>query len=158
MVEATDLIIKIGVEGALGIAFTVCGSLLAVAWWTGNRFGELGASIKGLDTRLTNIEGNMSGLIQHKSPISLTESGREALVKSGLIDFIDKNKNEFLSNCKTKYKITNAYDVQTSAFEYFEKFNFDIDVENRLKKFAFEEGIDMNIVRRLGGIYFRDVC
>lgn len=154
----TTLAINIDLINALGIIFSVCGSLIAIAWYASGRFSGLETGVKGLNTRLTNIEGQIFNITKTASPVSLTERGHKILIESGLKDYIDTNKEKLLDHCKKDNKIESAYDVQISAFNYFNKVNFENDFEKQLKEYAFKEGINMDMIRRIGGIYFRDVC
>lgn len=158
MVETTNFLINIGIYEFIGIIFVVSGSLITIAWWSGGKFTELGIKIDGLDTRLTNIEGKSSGLIISKSPVGLTENGNKVLVDSGLKEYIDNKKEELLNACSIDHKFGTAYDVQVATFSYFEKIAFDLDFENKLKNYSFENGLDIDVLRRIGGIYFRDIC
>jgi hypothetical protein len=40
----------------------------------------------------------------------------------------------------------------------FDTLTFPQEIDDRIKEFAFEKGTTMAIMRRVGGIYFRDVC
>ena len=53
-------------------------------------------------------------------------------------------------------KPTNQYDIQTSAFNFFDKLDFG-EFESKLKETSFQYGMSLEMLRRIGGIYFRDI-
>ena len=92
------------------------------------------------------------------SPVSLTEKGTEILNKSGLKKYIDAHKKDLLVVCDGKEK-TNPYEVQEHVFKIFSSKNiFSSEFYDKLKQFAFNKGTDIEIVKRIGAIYFRDIC
>jgi len=93
----------------------------------------------------------------HGSPVTLNQMGDVWLVESGLKDYLDTNKVDMLNMCEEK-RSTNPYEVQNHIFKHFDTMSFKDDFEDKLKKFAFEKGTTMNVVRRVGAIYFRDLC
>jgi hypothetical protein len=156
--ESTELIIKIGIFETLGIIVTVCGSIVGAAWYASGKFSRTETSIEGLDTRLTNIESYINDVTKTASPISLTEKGNKALQDSGLKDFIDKNKEAFILECQKNHNMKSDYDIQISAFKYFDNIFFGDEFDKKIKDYAFNNGLNMDVMRRIGGIYYRDIC
>ncbi len=154
----TDLIINIGIFQTIGIIATICASLVSLAWAASARFTKTEILLLGLDNRLTTIEGKFSGAFKSKSPISLQPKGQEMLIKSGLKSYIDNNKDSLLRRCHEINSLKTAYDVQEATFACFDKINFDLHLETQIKNVAFSEGFTVEVLRRVGGIYFRDVC
>ena len=147
------LIIKIDWVYFLGII----GSLIAIAWYSSGRFSRSEVLLETLDKRLTNIEGRFSGTFQSQSPISLTVKGKSLLDGSGLNSYIDKKKDNFYEKCKLKKNLKTAYDVQETAFDCLDNIVFDPEFELKLKEFAFQNGVDVGLLRRIGGIYLRNL-
>lgn len=114
--------------------------------------------LKDVRERLATWEGKNAGLYQAQSPISLTDQGREYLYKSGLRDFVDENKDGLMQQVEHEQTMQSPYDVQQIAFEFFDELDLPDSVEKRAKTFAFNHGISMDSLRRIGGIYFRDLC
>lgn len=162
-----ELIIKIDWLYFLGIM----GSLICIAWYSSARFTKSETILSTIDNRLTksetlldtidkrltNVEGRSSGAFQSHSPISLTEKGNNLLDGSGLREYIDKNKESLSLKCKSNKNLTNAYDVQEAAFDCLDNMFFDEEFESKIKEFAFQQGVDMSVMRRVGGIYFRGI-
>ncbi|MFZ3057945.1 MAG: hypothetical protein WA092_02770 [Minisyncoccales bacterium] len=162
MLEATELVIKIGVFETIGLIVSLCitlgGSLITIAWKASGKFSKLETSVDGLDTRLTNIESNMANMTKTLSPISLTEKGTRVLEESGLKKYIDENKESLINDCKDNHSIKSKYDIQSAAFKYFDKLVFNEDFDKQIKDYAFNNGLNIDVIRRAAGIYFRDIC
>lgn len=147
------IVIKIDWIYFLGIM----GSLIAIAWYSSGRFTKAETLLDTIDKRLTNVEGRFSGAFQTQSPISLTVKGTNLLEGSGLRKYIDDNKKDFSEKCRSGKKIDTAYDVQEAAFDCFDNIIFEPMFETKLKEFAFQQGVDMSVLRRVGAIYLRNL-
>lgn len=157
--------IVIGVAEAIGIMVSILiaflvftGILLRLAWYISGRLTGAETSIKILGERFTSFEARNSETIISSSPIKLTEKGERILEKSGLKKYIDDNGKVFCNSCEVKFKMSSPYDVQVAAFEFFNQHLFSPNDEKNLKLTAYEEGVSDSVVRRIGGIYFRDFC
>lgn len=149
--------IHIGWEYFLGIM----GGLILIAHYSNGRFTALETSmtwvkdiLKDLKTGADNATNPAFGA---HSPVNLNATGETWLVESGLKEHIDSNKDYFIKQCAEK-KETNPYEVQKHTFKLFDETDFDSPFEDRLKKFAFEKGTSMSVIRRIGGIYLRNLC
>ncbi len=150
----TTLIINIGIYKTLGLIVT----LIVGAWYLSCRLTRVETKVDGFDTRLTNLSGRMDNAFDGASPIALLPKGRLIIEDSGLKKYIDDNKEELLVQCKQKSLMTNPYDIQESAFKFFDGIEFGKEFEATLKSSAFKHGVSMDTIRRIGGIYFRDIC
>lgn len=152
-----ELVIKIDWVYFLGII----GSLIAFAWYSSGRFGVLETDMKWVKEKLNDIkilaENQTIGAFAHNSPVALTEIGKNVLEESGLKKWIDDNKTNLFGVCDSK-KETNPYEVQSHVFNYFDTVDFGTTFGDALKKVAFDKGVSMAILRRIGAIYFRDIC
>lgn len=153
----SDLSIQIGWEYFLGIV----GLLIAIAWYSNGRFTALETSmdwvkdaIKELKVNADNISNPAFG---SHSPISLNAMGEAWLVESGMQEFIDNKQAELLQSCEEK-RSTNPYEVQKHVFKMFDVLPIEPAYDDRIKKFAFEKGTTMEVMRRVGAIYFRNIC
>ena len=153
----TELIIKIDIIPAISIIFTISASLVSIAWFASGKFSKIETFMEGLNTRLTNMEGKTAGAFVTKSPIALTDKGGKLLAESGLKEYIDDNKDSLLTSCGV-LSLNNAYDIQNAVFNTFDKITFDIEMDKKLKEYAFSQGVGIDIIRRVGAIYFRDIC
>lgn len=147
------LIIEIDWPYFLGIV----GSLVGVAWYISGKLSKNETLLGGIDKRLTELEGRFYGTFQSGSPINLTEVGNKFLEESGLKAYIDSNKEKFLSDCHKLKKLTTAYDVQEAVFGFFDTVKLEVSFERKLENFAYQQGIDLKILRRIGGIYLRNL-
>lgn len=153
-------------------ALGIMGSLLAIAWYASGRFSKIETSLEGVKERVKDMKENVSLRIEElktdvnnirlnafssNSPISLTEKGWEILNESGLKEYIDTKKDTLLTACSPK-KETNPYEVQEHVFTMFSEYTFEEEIYDTLQIYAFEKGIPMDIIRRVGAIYFRDIC
>lgn len=115
-------------------------------------------SLQDIRERFARLEGSLSGTFKTQSPIALLPKGEEILNKSGLKSYIDTHSKDLLNQCKSANRMDNPYDVQEAAFKFFDKLELSNELENALKTTAFNYGVDITVVRRIGGIYFRDIC
>jgi len=120
--------------------------------------GEIKPDLKDIRERFAGLEGKLSGSLGSASPIHLKPKGTTILEKSGLKKYIDDNKTDLLSKCQSKEQMITPYDIQTATFKFFDEMQFEKEFEDKLKTTAYEEGVSLDVVRRVGGIYFRDIC
>lgn len=144
--------INIGWEYFLGIIT----ALIGVAWFSNGKFTALETSITWIKDNITKLEGRMDNAFGSSSPVKLLSRGIEVLEGSGLKEYINANKDDIMSNCKLKNNPTNQYDIQESAFECFDKLDFG-EFEPKLKEASYRYGMSIETIRRIGGIYFRDI-
>lgn len=91
------------------------------------------------------------------SPVNPTELGWKYLRESGLADIVDKEKREELLNFLKKSLAKNYtdYDVQEMARRVVVSIE-DISVIKPIKDYAFQNGLDADMILRLGGLLLRD--
>ena len=139
--------------------------LVLLAWKGGGRFSGIETSITWikeslikLEGRIGNLEGRFDKSFSTQSPISLLQRGKDILENSGLKKYIDDNESMLLEQCKSEKAMSNPYDIQESVFKFLDEIIFPIDLENNIKTTAFNFGASLDVVRRIAGIYFRDIC
>jgi hypothetical protein len=157
----SQFIIYIGIYKLLGLI----AAIISGAWYLAYRLGKveakidgIGVRVDGLESRVNTMEGRLDNAFTGRSPIALLEKGELILAGSGLKDYIDSNKAALFERCRIKNDINNPYDIQNVAFKFFDHVEFPMNLENRLKTFAYGRGISMEVIRRVGAIYFRDLC
>jgi hypothetical protein len=159
-----EFVIRINWVYFLGIL----GSLIAVAWYSSSRFSTIETDIRWLKKLVSEVKKKVDDIkiesenentkaFASSSPVKLTPRGDELLKDSGLKEYIDNHRHELTTHCKSK-KCANAYEVQECVFSYFESMKFEGKFDTRLKDFAYKQGLSMDIMRRIGAIYGRDVC
>lgn len=148
-----NIVIYIGIWKAL----TLVAAVVAGAWYAAYRLGKVETKVDGFETRLTNLEGRLDNAIGSKSPIGLLEKGKLILEESGLKKYIDDRKTELLNQCKSGNSMSNQYDIQEAAFKFFDQYDFGAFNET-IKSAAFKYGVSVETIRRVAGIYFRDIC
>ncbi len=139
----------------------IMGSIIFIAWYSSARFTALETSMQWVKKILNELKvasdnKNTPAFIS-KSPINLTAIGEKWLIESGIKEYLDLNKEIIMTKCKEK-EDTNPYEVQEHVFKLFDTLELEPDFENKLKKFAYEQGTTMNIMRRVAAIYFRNLC
>ncbi len=151
------LTIHIGWEWFLGIM----GSLILIAWYSNGRFTALETSMQWVKDTLNELkissDNSPTPAFGSHSPINLNQLGKEWLVESGLEKYIDSHKDELMKICEEK-RGTNPYEVQKHIFRSFDTLTLEPTLEDKLQKFAFEKGTTMAVIRRIGAIYFRNLC
>ena len=153
--------IQISWEWALGIIGTLITLAAVGAWNTSKRFTALETSMEWVKETLhdlkTGADNAANPAYTARSPLSLNQAGERWLIDSGLKEYIDANKEYFIKECEAK-KGTNPYEVQKHAFRLFDEINFDPALEDKLKNFAYNTRTTMAVLRRVGGIYLRNIC
>ncbi len=151
------LTIHISWEYFLGIM----SALILVAWYANGRFTALETSMKWMKETINELkissDNQNNKAFAVNSPVNLTGVGEKWLEESGLKEHIDNNKQKYIDSCEEK-KNTNPYEVQQHIFRLFDELSFETAFEDKLKAFAFEQGTTMAIIRRIGGIYLRNLC
>lgn len=94
------------------------------------------------------------------SPLQPTEFGLELLKKSGMEGYVKTNRESLIKKVKEKLKERlkkdyTAYDVQEQSIKLMIELK-DTNLLNTIKEFAFKNGIDIEIILRLGGLMLRD--
>lgn len=117
------------------------------------KFFSFGEILHDIQTKTDNAAH--PGYALH-SPVALTSAGKMWLVKSGLKDYINSRKDALLAAAETQ-NMANPYEVQQWAFRSLDETIFDPDFKNTLEKFAYESGTTMSVLRRIAGIYLRDL-
>ncbi len=149
--------LNISWEWALGIV----GTLLLIAWKGSGRFTAIETGLEWIVDRLKDLKIDIDNVrnqaFQNNSPLVLTPKGKTWLNDSGLKEHIEANLPVLRKSCSEK-KETNAYEVQQHVFSLFDKMEFDKSFDDKLKQYAYEQGISMEVLRRIGAIYFRDIC
>jgi hypothetical protein len=151
--------ITVGWEWALGIF----GLLILIAWKGSARFTALEISMEWIKRTLNELKiavDNANGAksaFGAGSSVDLKPVGVEWLVDSGLKAYIDENKQQLLDQCKEN-RSTNLYELERHIFYLFDRYRFPAELDDGFKRFAFEKGTSMAIIRRVGAIYLRNLC
>lgn len=155
----TGLTINIGWEYFLGII----AALIGIAWYTGSRFAKLETVAEWLKEKLGELKVDLDNAktkaFQQNSPIQLTEKGIALLGDSGMKAYVDEKSSYLLEICKSEKQTKNlktAYDIQAFVFDMFDKLVFSEEVDKKFKEFAYKQGVSIELIRRIGAIYFRD--
>ncbi len=106
----------------------------------------------------TDIQHNLTEVAN--SPIQPTKFGQELLKKSGLEEFIKTKKTILIKKLDVKLtkdsKAYTDYDVQEQSINLMIELK-DTSLLNNVKNYAFENGIRVEILLRLGGFMLRDI-
>jgi hypothetical protein len=136
--------------------FGLIGALILIAWKGGSYFSRMETSLTWIKESITKLEGRMDNAFGSASPVKLLPKGVDVLEKSGLKEFIDNNKENLTKKCASKNNLSNQYDIQEAAFDCFDTLDFG-DFELKLKEASYNYGMSIETIRRIGGIYFRDI-
>jgi len=103
--------------------------------------------------------GKADQLIKSKSPVSLTDKGKEVSNELKAEEIIGRTWDTIYKILEENISDKNAYDIQQYCFEKIsvdpEKY-FDKDGINALKIYAFKEGSPLQLYTRLLAILIRD--
>lgn len=136
------------------------GSLTAVAYYAQGRFTGLETDVAWLKETISELtiraENVHAKLFRSSSPISLTPAGYVALKGSGLRSYINANHTGLLRQLKRVR--SDPYEFQRQTFRLLAELPLDDAVAHHLSKFAFTNGISVDLLRRVGAIYLRDIA
>lgn len=95
------------------------------------------------------------GLIQKKSPFTITELGYKALTESGALKFINDNKAILIKQVEDKNP-KSSYDVQEYCKQVISEYtNSDDFIE--IKEYIYEKGFDLESIVMTMTVYLRDI-
>jgi hypothetical protein len=150
----SELTINISWEYFLG----VIGALIAIAYYSNGRFSGLETSVQWLSEAvrelLVRAENQTQKAFDNRSPVSLTRAGQEILLGSGLKSYIDTQATSWLVRAPSG----DPYRLQAWAFRLLAGMRFEACVNARMNAFAFTHGVTTELIRRIGGIYLRDLA
>ncbi len=151
------LTINMGWEFFLGIV----GTLIALAYYANGRltrletnFEWIADAIRDLTIKMENVSAKA---FEVGSPISLTATGEQLLRDSGLKSYIDRHRDELTPQLRASTAL-DLYTIQESAFRLFASVPLEASFARHLNKFAFRNGTSIDLLRRVGAIYLRDVA
>jgi len=121
---------------------------------------EIKPDLKDVRERVAKIESRLSPVTSGASPVSLTDLGKRILEESGIKNFVDERKDDLLTQLKKERtgQLTSAYDIQEWCFKTFDKLSQQPELPKTLKEYAFQKGVSLSDIFRVGAIYFRDIA
>lgn len=152
-------------SGLVSVAVTLCTILIAFGKYKekidthGTNIEKHDNKINTLSDRVSRLEGGIDRdreYIDRKSPLSLTEKGKALLLDCGGKDFIDNNKKNLIEAINLHHPKT-AYDVQELSRQVITEQSND-DNFNAIKNFTYMEGLALETVINVLGIYLRDIA
>lgn len=118
---------------------------------------ELQMKLTEVSTKLEERTGNSEAkVLTRNSPVALNDYGQKLLRDSGGDRFVVTNLEELVDKIK-KLGFKSAYDVQENAKGVIES----ITNEERfvpIKDYAYKEGIELNLINTVMGVYLRDLA
>jgi hypothetical protein len=153
-----SIIVGIGIPSLIGALILIGKKLQILDTLSEEINNNIRPDLKDVRERFSALEGKSAGLFQNNSPVGLTPKGTKILHGSELKSYIDSNIDFLQGGCSEKGNFNTPYDLQESVFNFFDSFIFPKEIENKLKTYAYNQGISMDAMRRIGAIYFRDIC
>jgi len=90
------------------------------------------------------------------SPLHVTDYGDKLLKESGFYELLKNHHDSLVQLVKDKAPKSN-YDIQQAAFEVVESLlESDDEMALKLKEYAFNDGLDLQVLAKPGGIALRD--
>jgi hypothetical protein len=138
----------------------ILGALIGLAYYANGRLTRLETSVDWLAETVRELairaENVSQKLFAAQSPVELTHAGRRILESSGLKSYIDGRKDELLRRCRVG-RSRDDREIQAAAFRLFVELPFEGPFGRSLNQFAFANGMSMDLLRRAGAIYLRDL-
>lgn len=152
------IVVLVGVPTTIKVLIDIGGKLKTLDVIEKDLSENIRPDLKDVRERFFALEGRATGYFQTASPVVLMNSGKTVLKDSGLEKYINDNVEMLLKEaCKEKH-LKNPYDVQKTVFNFFDDYQFSESFFDELKRYAYGKGVDINTLRRIGAIYFRDIC
>jgi hypothetical protein len=150
------LTINIGWEYLLGII----GTLIALAYYANGRLTRIETNVEWLTDAVRDLtvkaENISARAFDVHSPVSLTQTGEQLLRDSGLKSYIDRRRDDLVAQLRAIAPL-DLYTVQANAFRLFHRIPFEETFSSHLNKFAYRSGTSVDLLRRVGAIYLRDL-
>jgi hypothetical protein len=129
--------------------------------------GALNSSVKAIDSSVKTIDGKVDKLAdkfdnlllgkftQSKSPLQLNENGLKIFNEPEIKEFVKKYYDLFKNNLIALNPET-AYQAQQKLLEVVDKLKFEPDCQKMIENFAFNSGLQVEILLKLIAIGIRD--
>lgn len=114
------------------------------------KIGMLGEKIGMILDYLLGLRD--SPVITHKSPLRLTELGEQISENIGAEEWAESEADTLLDEAKDK----DRFEIQTMAFDHASGFEPPQELFAKMKDNAFDNGLDLDVVRRVLGVVLRD--
>jgi hypothetical protein len=114
-----------------------------------------------IQTILSDMGKNLRYSLTEKatSPLSPTDYGLQMYSESGLKKFVQENTAKLLKLLTQRLeslKQPTAYDVQEKCIDVFTKDLINDPLIGHVKTYAFNKGLDVVVILRIGALLFRD--
>lgn len=155
----------------IALVVTACGLLWRAGRWTGrvdtrldSLESKLGALESKLDALAKELRGKLDKLLERSppqdtaaalSPLRLTNLGESISASLGVSRWAAEKAETLVVQVRSGEN--SEYDIQELCFEYVRNdSNFDLAMRNAMKAQAYENGLEIDQVRRVFGIELRD--
>ena len=139
----------------------ILGTFIAPAYYANGRLTRLETNYQWLADTVRDlaisIENISARAFETSSPISLTTTGEQLLRDSGLKSYIDHRRDELTARLRARAPF-DLYTVQESSFRLFDHIPLDYPFAGHLNKFSYRHGTSVELLRRVGAIYLRDIA
>ena len=151
------IIFEFSTTDFIGGLISIFIAIMLFVWWCGTKVGKIDTSISWIKDELGKIWARFEKVEGAGSPLNPTQKGKKWLDDSGLSNIIDNSKKEWLLNELKKQLPKNYtdYDVQITARRLMVSLRDDEAIKP-IKEYAFDNGIDIEIILRLSGLLLRD--
>lgn len=119
---------------------------------------ELNLTIKELNSDIkvlfrNNLEGSSEPIVERKSPLRLTDRGDSISEALGVKAWATQTAQDVFP----KLKLSLPYDIQVFCMDYVDHTsNFDTEFMERIKRYAYDEGLTVGQIRDVLAIELRD--
>jgi hypothetical protein len=137
-------------------------AMVAISYKATNPIKKSVRGIKNAIIEIQTIMAQSGATLRHHlletpgSPVAPTEYGRNLIVESGLEKILNDRTDFLKAELQKKLPISQTdYDVQESARALLLELKAN-EIMNPVKKYAFDNGIDVDLILRVGGLWLRD--
>lgn len=150
-----SMVLYLGIPVIIGVLIHI-GRKLQVIDDLKSGFNSLQTDVRDLISRISKMEGRLEGVSASASPVQPTELGAKYIRESGLENILNENKNTLFDTLKKMLPANYAeYDVQESARRVMMSLK-DSSIMRPVKEYAFKEGIEIEVILGVGGLWLRD--
>ncbi len=152
-----NIIVTIGAWQFITGLVTMSVMIILTAWRGGHKIGSIENSIDWIKDEIGRMWGRLEKVEGTDSPLNPTERGLKKIKDSGLAEIVDKTYKEWLLERLKKLlpKDHTKYDVQTVARRLMISLK-DKPMMRSVEKYAFDNGVEIELILRLGGLWLRD--
>ena len=145
---------------ALGISFTVGVTLFTLIYKYGEWKGKVDSDREGFSKFMSEVRDDIKQILTRLPPVPVTVNSPTVLTDYGvkISDTVDAKAwaKEESNKMATEVEGKEPFEIQNAAFKYADEFDPSPDLLRKMSACAFENGTELESVRKVMGVELRD--